>query len=330
MAGRVVYFNGEYVPETEARVSIFDSALMFGDMAFEMTRTFNHQPFRLREHLDRLYASLRLIETDPGMSIDEMERISVETLQKNLLTEDEDVDWQIMHDVSRGPLGTYESAFPGGIQPTVSINCWPLILHQGNASKWYEEGVRAVIPAQHALPAHLVDSKAKTRSRLHYQMAQLQVARMQQPAWPVLLDTDGFLAEGTGNNVFLVKDSVLLTPEPRNILLGVSRGAVLDLADNLGIQVRETNLDRYNALLADEMFFTSTTICMVHAASFEGQQIGDGRPGPVYRRILEAWKEWVGVDFVEQARKYVDRMVEWQEADRAANAAAAATVMSDA
>ena len=117
MSERVVYFNGQYVSELEARVSIFDSALMFGDMAFEMTRTFNHQSFRMRAHLERLYGSLRLLEIDCGLSIDEMERISEETLAKNASTEADDVDWQIMHDVSRGPMPVYQSVFPDEIRP---------------------------------------------------------------------------------------------------------------------------------------------------------------------------------------------------------------------
>src|ERR1700682_3501004 len=101
MAQRVVYFNGQYMPEKEARVSIFDSALMFGDMAFEMTRTYQRKPFRLREHLERLYGSLRLLEIDCGLTLAEMERATLETLERNLPTEAADMDWQIMHDVSR-------------------------------------------------------------------------------------------------------------------------------------------------------------------------------------------------------------------------------------
>src|SRR5260370_41645664 len=99
MSQRVVYFNGRFMPESEARVSIFDSALMYGDMAFEVTRTYAQRPFKLREHLERLYASLRLIETDCGLSLDEMEQLTLETLRRNLPTEAADVDWQIMHDV---------------------------------------------------------------------------------------------------------------------------------------------------------------------------------------------------------------------------------------
>ena len=313
MSERVVYFSGRYVTESEARVSIFDSALMFGDMAFEMTRTFRGEPFRLREHLDRLYASLRLMEIDCSLSIDEMERITLETLQRNRGTEADDVDWQIMHDVSRGPMPLYRSAFPQGLVPTVTINCWPLITHMGGFAATYDTGAHLVIPAQQALPAHLVDAKAKTRSRLHYQLANLQATRIGEGGWAVMLDTDGFLAEGTGNNIFLVKDGVLYTPEPRNILLGVSRGVTIELAQKLGIPVRETNLGRYEALQADELFSTATTYCLVHAASFEGQPVGDGRPGPVFRRLTEAWKELAGVDFVAQARDYAQRLPAWEE-----------------
>ena len=315
MPGRVVYFNGELVTENEARVSIFDSALMFGDMAFEMTRTYNGKTFKLREHLERLYGSLRLMEIDCGMTIDEMEELSEEILEKNKPTEADDVDWQIMHDVSRGVLGLYTTVVPAG--PTVSINCWPLITHMGSFAPTYDSGVNIVIPAQQTLPAHLVDPKAKTRSRLHYQMANLQAAR-QGNGWPVLLDPDGFLSEGTGNNVFLVRNGKVYTPEPRNILLGVSRGVTLDLCQKIGIEAIETNLGRYEGLQADEIFVTGTTFALCHAASFEGQTIGDGNPGPVFQKLMAAWQEEAGIDFVDQARDYGERLPAWVENEKAA------------
>ncbi|MCA9028803.1 MAG: aminotransferase class IV [Planctomycetaceae bacterium] len=312
MSKRTVYFNGQFVPESEARVSIFDSALMYGDMAFEMTRTYNRRPFKLRAHLERLFRSLRLLEIDCGLTLDEMERVTLDTLERNLPTESADMDWQIMHDVSRGPLGIYRTAFPEGVQPTVSINCWPLITHMGGFAANYQSGIHVVIPAQQAVPAHLIDPKAKNRSRLHYQMANLQAARMGEKRWPLLLDPDGFFAEGTGWNIFLVKNGELLTPEPRNILLGVSRATVIELACQLGIPVRETNLSRYEGLDADEMFVTATTFALVHATTFEGQQVGDGRPGPVFNQLLKAWKEHVGIDFVAQADNYAMRLPAWE------------------
>jgi len=325
MAQRVVYFNSQFLPEKEARVSIFDSALMFGDMAFEMTRTYQRKPFRLREHLERLYGSLRLLEIDCGLTLAEMERATLETLERNLPTEAADMDWQIMHDISRGPLDIYRTAFPEGLRPTVSINCWPLITHMGRFAPNYDSGVNLVIPAQQTLAAHLVDPKAKTRSRLHYQMAQLQAKRMGANAWPVLLDPDGFLAEGPGWNLFLVKNGVLFTPEPRNILLGVSRATTLELARELSVPVRETNLGRYEALQADELFCTATTYALVHAVTFEGQRVGDGQPGSVFQRLMQAWKRLVGVDFVEQARTYAQRLPAWEKGEQQAGAGRAIT-----
>ena len=316
---RTVYFNGRFVPESEAVVSIFDSALMFGDMAFEMTRTYNRKAFKLREHLIRLYGSLRLLEIDCGLSLDEMERATLETLDRNLPTESEDTDWQIMHDVSRGPLDIYRTAFREPLRPTVSINCWPMITHMGGFAPKYASGVDIVIPAQQAVPAHLVDAKAKTRSRLHYQLANLQAARMGAGRWPVLLDPDGFLAEGPGWNIFLVKDGEILTPEPRNILLGVSRAATIELARKLDIPIRETNLGRYEGLCADEIFCTATSYAIVHANSFEGQRVGTGGPGPIFNRLLEAWKKLVDVDFVAQANDYAQRLPAWLKRDGTKN-----------
>lgn len=325
MSVRTVYFNGKFVPESEARVSIFDSALMYGDMAFEMTRTFNHKPFRLREHLERLYGSLRLLEIDCGLTIDEMERATLQTLEKNIPTESADVDWQIMHDISRGPLPLYGTAFPDGVCPTVSINCWPLITHMGGFAAKYETGVDVMIPAQQTLPAHLLDLKAKTRSRMHYRLAEFQAQRSSCEGaggvLPLLMDTDGFLAEGSGWNVFLVRGGVLLTPEPRNILLGVSRGATIELAKQIGIEVRETNLGRYEALMADEMFCTATTYSLVHIRSFEGQTIGDGTARPVFQKLMAAWQEHVDVNFVEQAHEYATRLESWLKNDAVRNQA---------
>lgn len=317
MPERVVYFNGRFVPEAEARVSVYDSALMYGDMAFETTRTYRRRPFRLRQHLERLDGSLRLLEIDCRLSLSELETLTLEALERNLPCEPADMDWQIVHNISRGPLDFYGAAFE--LQPTVTIACWPLIVHMGRFAESYDRGVHVVIPAQQALPAHLLDPKAKTRSRLHYQMANLQARRMGEGRWPLMLDTDGFLAEGPGWNVFLVKDGVLYTPEPRNVLLGVSRATTMELARSLGMTVVEANLGRYEALAADEVFCTATSFGLVHAATFEGQLIGDGKPGEVLGKLQEAWKQEAGIDFVAQARDYAARLRDWEQQQRIAH-----------
>lgn len=127
MPDRMIYLNGRFVPEGDGRVSIFDSALQFGDMAFESTRTFGGKPYRLRDHLERLFGSLAELEIDCGLGIDRLESSTLETLALNTATESPGMEWQIVHNVSRGPLPLYGAAAGTVMEPTVLIYCWPLV-----------------------------------------------------------------------------------------------------------------------------------------------------------------------------------------------------------
>ena len=108
-------------------------------------------------------------------------------------------------------------------------------------------------------------------------------------------------------------NGTLYSPEPRNILLGVSRDATMEFARELDIPVREVNLGRHEALQADEVFCTTTPFCLIHASTFEGQPVADGKPGPVFRKLMESWKRHVNVDFVAQAHSYAERLSDWEK-----------------
>ncbi len=301
---RKVYFNGQFVSETEARVSIFDSALMYGDMVFEMTRSYNGEPFRLRHHLERLYAGLRILEIDCGLTLDEMEDVTMQTVEVNRPCFYEGLDFQIMHNVSRGPLALYSSVFPEGLRPTVTINCWPLTWHLVGIADMYEAGVHAVITPQRSVPSRLIDPKIKNRSRVYYQVANLQAQKVDPKAWALLTDDDGFITEGTGSNFFVVMRGELFTSEPRNILRGVTRQAAIELAAELDVPCNECNLEPYDVAMAEEAFFTTTSYAVMPATRFNGQPIGGGKVGPVTRRLLDGWCQMVGVDIVAQSKEY--------------------------
>ena len=311
MSKRLVYFNGEFVPELEARISIFDCALMYGDMVFEMTRSFKQQPYRLRAHLERLYASMRYVEVDCGLTIDEMEAATRETIERNLSALD-GLDFQIMHDVTRGGLALYEGIIKEGTAPIVSISVFPLVRHIGNMAEKYEKGAHFVIPRQQSVPSRYIDPKAKNRSRIYYKIAELQAGRAEEGAMALLTDEHGFITEGTSNNFFMVRDGEIFTPEPHNVLRGISRHACMELAARLGIPVHEADIEPYDVRAADEAWFTSTTICMVPITRFEFRPVGDGTPGPVYRKLLAAWSEEVGVDIAGQAREYAELARVWK------------------
>jgi len=305
-SGRVVYFNGKLVPESEARISIYDSALMFGDMVFEMTRSFNQQQFKLREHIDRLYTGLKILRVDINMTPEQMEQAVFETIKANASNFAADDEHRIMIDVSRGLLGIYQD-IPGIAKgPNVIIADFPLRWTVAAMGHLFETGINAVIPSQRAIPGSLLDPKIKNRSRIHYLNANIQVSDVVgEDNWALLLDPDGYIAEGTGDNIFIVRDDILYTPEPRNILRGVSRAYVMEeLASQLGLKVVECNLEPYDFHTADEAFMTGTPFCMLPVTSLDGLPIGDGKVGPAFHRLLAAWSENVGVDIAQQIQNW--------------------------
>lgn len=306
MSGRVVYFNGEFVPESEARVSIYDSALMFGDMVFEMTRSFNKVQFKLREHLERLYASIKYVRIPIKMTIDEMQEAVYETIKANDPVFEKDDEHRVMINVSRGLLSIYEDVVGVSKGPNIIIADFPLRWTVSSMGHLYDTGINAVIPSQRAIPAYLLEPKIKNRSRLHYLMANIEVSNYAgNDNWALLLDPDGFIAEGTGDNFFIVKNGELFTPEPRNILRGISRKYILEeLAPELGIPCHEKNIESYDVLTADEAFMAGTPFCILPVTKLNSAQIGKGIMGEITRLLLDKWSENVGVDIIDQIKKY--------------------------
>ena len=299
MPSRQVYLSGRMVPEAEAKISIFDSAVMLGDTVTESTRTFRHRPFKLDQHIARLYTSLKVTRIDPGCGPDDMRRITLEVLEANrpLLQPHEDC-W-IVHNISRG-------LSVAGADPTVqrsgaTVMIFTLPMDLRSWAEFYEHGCHAVTAMSRMVPSQALDARIKNRSRMAYTLAEMEVKLVDRQAQGILLDIDGNVAENKGANVFLVADGELKTPGTRNCLAGVSRETVLELAARLGIPARETDLQPYDLYTADELFFTSTPYCIMPATRFNGLPVGDGRVGPVTRRLLAAWSELVGLDIVQQA-----------------------------
>ncbi len=304
---RKVYFNGEFVDESEARISIYDSAMMFGDTVFEMTRSFQKEQFKLREHLERLYASARYLHIDleSVLTIREMEQAVYKTIEINEPYFEKDDEHRIMIDITRGLLSIYQDVVGTYAGLNVIIADFPLRWTVDGMGKLFDTGINAVIPSQRAIPASLIDPKVKNRSRVHYLMANIEVSNYEgDNNWALLLDTDNFIAEGTGDNFFIVKDGKLYTPEPRNILRGISRGYIMQLCQTQGIECIERNLDVYDVVNADEAFMSGTPFCMLPVTSINGQKIGNGKMGDMTQRLIDLWGKNVGVDIIGQIKEW--------------------------
>jgi branched-chain amino acid aminotransferase len=299
----VVWFNGKIVPETAARVPFRDRGFKYGDAAFDTTRTFGHRIFKLDEHLDRFYRSLKYLRIDPGISRAALKRATEEVAEINLknVTEDEDI-W-VTQRVTRGMDAADRRRWPDYPERTVLVESRPLPLRE--RGKFYRDGLKIITPSVRRPAPDTLSPRAKTHNYLNLVIAELEVKDRDPDAHALLLDTNGNLAEGKGSNIFIVKDGAVLTPKERYVLPGVSRQTAMNLAREQNLTVEEADIDLYDALNAEEMFITSTSFCICPVSSFNGEVIGDGAvPGPVTKRLIDAYVDYVGCDWYGQYLKH--------------------------
>jgi branched-chain amino acid aminotransferase len=302
---RIAYFNGKYVPESEVRVPYRDRSFLFGDGCFDMTRTFAGKPFRVKEHIDRFYRSLAYLQIDIGMTATEMTEVTHEVVRRNAHLLGNGDDWWVGQRVSRGVKSTGEDVDPWDhMGPNVIVDCMPLPFKA--RAQHYRDGIRVVVPSVRRTSPEALSPRVKTHNYLNMVMADLEARNRDPESWAVLLDENGNLAEGMGSNIFVVKDGRIATPQGRYVLEGISRQTVIEIARKEGFEVNERDIDLYDAYTADEVFLTSTSLCLCPVVKVNHAVIGDGRvPGPVVRRLTEAYSDYVGVDIAEQYLRHL-------------------------
>lgn len=300
---RIAYLNGEYLAESQVLLPFRDRGFLYGDAVFDTTRTFGHRIFRLREHVERLYRSMRYLRIDPALTPAQMAEVTEEVLERNRHLLDPGEDYWVSQRVSRG-VASVDGEEPARAGATVVVECTPLPLRERAAL--YRDGIRVIVPAQRRTPPDALSPRAKTSNYLNMIVADQEVTAIDPGAWAVLLDMQGHLAEGRGSNLFLVSEGQLLTPRTLNVLPGISRQTVIELAAELGIPCREVDLDLYDAYAADEAFLTSTSLCICPVRSVNGIRVGGDDPfGPVTSRLIRGYSALVDCDFVDQYRRHL-------------------------
>jgi branched-chain amino acid aminotransferase len=301
MAEKIVYLNGSFVPESEAKVSVLDSGFNAGDGVYDVTRTFAHRPFRLRDHTARLFRSLRYTRIDCGLAPEQVEGLTLEVLEHNrpLLDEDEEVAiWQV---VSRGMRSSRGNRTIG--KATVAIYCVSIAFEE--FARHYIDGVKLVIPSTRRIPPQCLEPKAKINNKMNHNMAIFEARQVDPQAIPLMLDLDGNISESNAHNFFLVADGKLCTPSNKNVLDGITRKALFELAAKLKIEVMDGDFTPYDAYNAEEAFLASTSPTILPVQSINGVRPSREVPGPVTRRLIHAWSDMVGVDIVEQALSHL-------------------------
>jgi len=298
------YVAGDWTPASQAAVPLFDSSVMFGEMVTETLRTFRRRPYRTEDHLERLRMSMSLADIR-GPSADDLAGLVDELLARNADAFDPSDEILVKIDVSRGTYGYYRT--PGADYEDFRVFLHPVCLPFDKFAQLYTVGAQAAFPLTRQVPAQSIDPRIKHRSRLYQGIAERQADRIAPGAMCLMLDIDGRVAEGTGWNLFIVKDGALSTPRTDNCLAGISRQVVIELCETLDLSCTETTLWPYDIAAADEAFATATSFCLLPLTTVHQRMVGDGTVGPVTQKLLDRWSAEVGIDVIHQAEEVARR-----------------------
>jgi branched-chain amino acid aminotransferase len=275
-----VYIDGAFYDKADARISVFDHGLLYGDGVFEGIRMYNNRIFKLKEHIERLFWSAKAILLDIPMTPDALMEACLETCRANDLREG-----YIRLVVTRG-AGTL------GLDPRRCPKASVIIIAstiQLYPPEYYQKGLSIVTVPTTRMLVNSVNPAIKSLNYLNNVLARIE-ANNAGVEEAIMLNSEGFVAECTGDNVFLVHKGRLMTPPlSAGALYGITRNTVLECARAMGIPTSEPQLTRYDVYIADEMFLTGTAAEMVPVVKVDGRIIGDGRPGPVTGRLMEAF-----------------------------------------
>ena len=280
----LIYLDGKLVPQSEAKISVFDHGLLYGDGVFEGIRFYNGRVFRLTEHLVRLYESARSILLNVPLSFEEMEKATLDTIAANGLR-----DGYIRLVITRGvgPLGLnpYQCPKASVFVIASSISLYP--------AEKYENGLIMVTCATRRPSPAALSPQVKSLNYLNNVMAKVEAIQGGGEEG-IMLNEQGFVAECTGDNVFIIKKGKIFTPPvSAGSLDGITRQAVIELLEEQGTPVTEITMTRHDIFTADECFLTGTAAEVIPAVQLDRRLIGDGKPGPITRKLVEKFKALV-------------------------------------
>ncbi len=277
----VIYCNGAFVPEEEAKLSVFDHGFLYGDGIFEGIRAYHGRVFKLEEHLKRLYESAKSIQLNIGITKDQMQEMVLETLRRNGLN---NAYIRLIVSRGKGDLGLDPKNCP---QAAIFCIADQIKIFE---QSMYEHGLKVNTVAIRRNNSDSLSPRIKSLNYLNNILAKIE-ANQSGVIEGIMLNQDGYVAEGTSDNIFIYRDGVLITPPlSAGILEGITRNSVLELASELGIKATEELFTRHDLYTADECFLTGTAAELIPVINVDGRDIGAGVPGAVYKKLLVAFR----------------------------------------
>ena len=276
---RILYVNGEFVPSSQAKISVFDHGILYGDGVYDTMCSWNYRVFKLDEHVDRLHESAHGIKLDIPQSKEKMKEIILETVLRNHLS-----NAYVKVVVTRG-VGAEPLLSPYNCVPSVIVFAVPYMSQAGAAG---ERGIKMIVSSVRRIPNECISTKIKSCNYLNHVLVRME-ANEAGADDGIELDVEGYVCEAPGYNVFVVKRSILLTPAD-NILLGITRSTVIELAETRGVPVTVGRIQVFDLYNADEVFLSSTAGGIVPVVQLDGRTIGSGKPGPITKMIHDSYQ----------------------------------------
>jgi branched-chain amino acid aminotransferase len=297
----LVYLNGCFLRQSEAHLNFYDAGFIFGATATDLCRTFRHQLFRLSDHLARFRRSCELTRIPQQLSDTELTEVAHRLVTHNAALLQPDHDLALVMFATPGLVGYYagQAGAAGDATPTLCLHTFPLPFRR--YVRLFREGACLFIPSTRHVPGACVDPRAKQRSRLHWWLAEQEAHQFDPLASALLLDLAGHVTESAASNFLVVRQGVVLSPPGQSILGGISLQVVKELCAQLGLPFEERALEVSDCLTADEALLTSTPYCVAGVRTINGTPLP--WPGPIWRRLLEAWSATVGLDIAGQMEK---------------------------
>ena len=295
MTEPIAYLKGEFVPASQCVLPMHDLGIVIGAAVTDFFRTFHQQPYRMEDHVRRFYRSCKYARIEPPVDIQQSITISQKLISENSQLEPgQELGLVYYMTAGENPIYAGAAGMPEKLTPSYVQHTFPLRFHLWRDI--FRDGVHCVTPAPRHWPPQCLSSKIKNRNRLHMWIGEQEAHAIDPKAVPLYLDVNGNITETGGSNFVIFRDGQVISPSRSNILWGISLTVLEEILADLGIPFVEQDLQSYDVVNAEEAWLPTTPYCLGPVVRFNGVPIGDGQPGPMWRRVLDRWSELVSKD----------------------------------
>lgn len=298
----LAYLKGEFVPYSQCVLPIHDLGIVIGAAVTDFFRTFHQQPYRIEDHTSRFYRSCKYARIEPPVSPEESDAISRKLIEHNSkLAPDQELGLVYYMTAGENPIYAGAAGRPKELTPSYVQHTFPIQFSL--FQDVFRKGVHCVTPSPRHWPPQCLSSKIKNRNRLHMWIGDQEVQQLDPNAMAVYLDINGNITETGGSNFVIFRDGKVVSPRRPNILWGISLTVLEEILGEMGIPFLEEDIQTYDVINADEAWLPTTPYCLGPVVRINGVPIGDGKPGPMWRRVLDHWSRIVGKDIYRETAK---------------------------